>query len=40
VYGGALVAIVIFAPGGIWPLLARRFGLTQLPAQPLREPAP
>ena len=39
VYGGALVAIVIFAPGGIWPPLARRLGLIQIPAKPLRKPA-
>jgi branched-chain amino acid transport system permease protein len=31
VYGGALVAIVIFAPGGLWPPLARRLGLIQTP---------
>jgi branched-chain amino acid transport system permease protein len=38
-YGGALVAIVIFAPSGIWPLLARRLGLIQIPAKPLPKPA-
>ena len=26
-FGASVVAIVLFLPGGVWPWLARRFGL-------------
>lgn len=32
VYGGLLVAIIALQPSGIWPPLARRLGLIQMPA--------
>jgi branched-chain amino acid transport system permease protein len=40
VYGGVLVAIVIFLPDGIWPPLARRLGLTRASSDPVRSSEP